>query len=697
MATDRLNPVVRATAAAAASLPFVKPAKRARIHARLGRDDLDRNRTATAIAHYLAAVTLNADNSRARRKLLDAAAITGDREVFYANLTAEMRSALGTAELAGLLAELGAACREAGDWRGAADAFHDAHKTEPKHKGWKSAYMRLRRYTPDWGFYSLDPKRAWDLADYPDAAVKGLVAPIHPVVIGWLPATAAENLVTLKLNGTEIAETQASERVELPDGREYLQFSRNVRDLWTFAGAGDTLTIEANGHKLPIIGRGETFPFRRKDNRTDELLTKLKDGFVLNKYGRVMPSISTDDEWQVGIFDLYAKLCEDLNEEFGLTLFPFYGTMLGAVREQDFIGHDNDFDTIYVSEKSEPEAVRREFKELCGFLLSRGYDLKVKSTHTWVKVPGTSHKLDIFFGWFNNEDLFDVSYGYHGVPVQKSPEFFDLRTEKLGRFEIPAPSNAEALLSQLYGPTWRTPDQGFAHQSNSRKIDRRYHLTTADVNELYWSQFYRDHKPDHASRFATFVAERFETTGTLVEFGCGSGRDGIYFANRGWTTFCCDRSPEAIAGANEVRTASRGLPVSFDVVDVADPGEIHRFVTGLVDGAIDARPLIVYLRFFLHAIDESMQDTLLDTITSEIPGEFYLCAEFRTVEDRDLAKVHGSHYRRYIDHEQFAKQLSERWGFQVEHLEAGQGLSPYDGEDPFLSRIIARRPIAKSG
>ena len=692
MATDHLNPVVRATATAVAAMPLLQPAMRARVYARLGRDDLGEGRAQAAISRYRAAVALDPDNSRARVALLDAAARLGDREVFYANLTAEIRSALPPARLAGMLADLGAKCRAARQWRAAADAFHDAHKVEPHNQKWQKAYLQLRRFAPDWGFYSLDPARVWNLADYPEAAAHGLVAPIRSLVFGWLPAAAADSLVLFKLNGTVVADTRAVQTVELPDGHQYLQFSRYLKDLWKFAGAGDKLTIEANGHNLTIIGRGETYPFRRKESRSEELLAKLEDELVLNKYGRVSPSIQNDDEWQVGMFDLYAKLRDDLREAFGLTLVPFYGTMLGAVREQDFIGHDNDFDTIYISEKSDPEAVRSEFKEICGFLLSRGYKLKVKATHTWVKVPGTSHKLDIFFSWFNADGLYDVSYGYHGSPAPKSPEFFELRSEKLGRFEIPVPSNAEAILSQLYGPNWGSPDPGFAHYSASRKIDRRYHLTTADITELHWNQFYRDHKPDHASRFAAFVADRFESTGVLIEFGCGSGRDSIYFANRGWTTFGGDRSEEAVVSAEEARTASGGLPVSFDVVDVADADQIRRFVAAIANGTTDARPIVVYLRFFLHAIDESVQHTLLDTITGEIPGDFYLCAEFRTVRDRDLAKAHGSHYRRYLDHEQLADRLSERWGFEVEHLEAGQGLSPYDGEDPFLARIVARRP-----
>jgi hypothetical protein len=36
--------------------------------------------------------------------------------------------------------------------------------------------------------------------------------------------------------------------------------------------------------------------------------------------------------------------------------------------------------------------------------------------------------------------------------------------------------------------------------------------------------------------------------------------------------------------------------------------------------------------------------------------------------------------------------LRDTWGFEIEHLEAGLGLSPYRGEDPHLARVIAKAP-----
>ena len=58
--------------------------------------------------------------------------------------------------------------------------------------------------------------------------------------------------------------------------------------------------------------------------------------------------------------------------EAGVDAFPAYGTLLGAIREQNFIGHDNDVDLGYVSRHTHPLDVIRESFRLQRILRERG-------------------------------------------------------------------------------------------------------------------------------------------------------------------------------------------------------------------------------------------------------------------------------------------------------------------------------------
>ena len=326
-----------------------------------------------AVTYFAAAVSLQPQQIAWRVHLLRSAAAAGDRSSFYQHLTPRVAPSLGRARLAKFLGQLAKTCRAANDWRAAADAFDHARTLQPSNKTWPNKLDLVRRQAPEWGFYSADASRRWSLDAFPEAAETGVVAPIvSHYVTGWRPASRQETRVEFRLNGNPVADARADLLITLPDGNEYRLFSRMLKDVWNYAGDGDVLTIEYAGGTIPIIKGGSQFRFESGESRANELLEKLDGHFVINKYGRLRPSILGDHDWQANVFDLYSSLRRDLSAGLDLDVFPFYGTMLGAVREQNFISHDNDFDTVYISAQTEPDRVRQEFKEVCKFLISQG-------------------------------------------------------------------------------------------------------------------------------------------------------------------------------------------------------------------------------------------------------------------------------------------------------------------------------------
>ena len=66
--------------------------------------------------------------------------------------------------------------------------------------------------------------------------------------------------------------------------------------------------------------------------------------------------------------------------------------------------------------------------------------------------------------------------------------------------------------------------------------------------------------------------EASERSHPIIEFGCGNGRDSIYFATHGFKVYGCDLSKDAI----EKDTAkSKDVDVIFKVVDASSNDEVQ--------------------------------------------------------------------------------------------------------------------------
>ena len=486
------------------------------------------------------------------------------------------------------------------------------------------------------------------------------------------------------VNGSIVATTFPSQPrtiggVDSDDG-----FSRTLKGLWRYLGQGDHVEIRYAGTALPIKEHGERWVCDNgQKSKFDSLLKRIKRGYVFNKYGRLRLSMRSDADYQAWCIETYHALRDEIRQSIDCDSFAIYGTMLGAVREGDFIGHDNDFDMLYVSKYSDPDAVRAEYVRLCEYLIDAGYWLKPKKTHTWIRRRGTVQKMDIFFGWFDSDGLFRMSYGYHGDPVGR--EGFNERTPyTLAGRRIMLPVASPAILEQTFGKGWKTPDRGFKHESPSRRIDKAYFVAKPKLSALYWKQFYRDNNVTEGSPFAKFVANRLPPQSTIVEIGCGTGRDAVFFAEHGHTVFGADRADEGVKRASAA-ASGRGVQAHFSVVDASNRDELAAFVHNVPVSAQG----VVYMRFFLHSIPLEVQELIFDEI-SRLPSGYLLALEFRTDKDALQPKVYGEHYRRYIAPSSVTGSL-ERRGFKIEFEEQGTGLSPFGDEDPHLARILARK------
>jgi SAM-dependent methyltransferase len=199
----------------------------------------------------------------------------------------------------------------------------------------------------------------------------------------------------------------------------------------------------------------------------------------------------------------------------------------------------------------------------------------------------------------------------------------------------------------------------------------------------HWESYYRTGSiPSVPSQFCVFVANEFPEIGTVVEAGCGNGRDALFFARTGRNVVAFDASAAAVeqcrSGAGENARFINGA------ADVAETWDAVRGALGEAAG-----PVLVYARFFLHAIDEAAETAFLRLAASllkETGGK--LCVECRTVRDRDQQKVTPDHYRRFVEPLHLAAKLHET-GLNVEYFVEGYGMAKYGADDAYVVRIIA--------
>lgn len=202
----------------------------------------------------------------------------------------------------------------------------------------------------------------------------------------------------------------------------------------------------------------------------------------------------------------------------------------------------------------------------------------------------------------------------------------------------------------------------------------------------YWNSYYKD--ADRIvqlvpSQFAAFVASEVPNADVVLDLGCGSGRDSIFFARHHPRVVGVDASQSAIQGC-VARSEQLGVSdrASYFCEDIESPAlaETLRSVVG-------SQTVLIYSRFFLHAINEEAQHQLLTMARGLMGAGSVLALEFRTGRDAALKKETPGHFRRYIDTAAFLQSLTQ-YGLEVKYFVEGFGYAKYKSDDAHVARVI---------
>ncbi len=203
----------------------------------------------------------------------------------------------------------------------------------------------------------------------------------------------------------------------------------------------------------------ETSPLGAGDG---SLQAQLDDGFMVSaKAGYLFKPPVDKPGWTSDIFDAYTLAQQALSDVPGTSgLFVAYGSLLGLVRDGQFIAHDDDFDSGFVVEAETPEEAAAKLHEVMDHLRAAG--------HT-VTGNGRWGNFNLCFPDLPSVDMFLMYYrpktgelcSYNLAHKCSLDMMLPLKAAKFSDVDVLIPQDAEAMLAATYGDGWATPDPYF--------------------------------------------------------------------------------------------------------------------------------------------------------------------------------------------------------------------------------------------
>ena len=286
--------------------------------------------------------------------------------------------------------------------------------------------------------------------------------------------------ITMSLNGSAIAWTEAA-----PTPQGQLRFALSCGQLGEFLGDGDVLSLARDDDPIAFGSHGTGLEFHPGfPSRSAQVVDRVASGHMFNKFGQLRGGNTLGRKR--AIMDLFDGVRELLGHTTGLECYPFYGNLLGAIREHDFLPHDiGGFDAGYLASSREPGEVRSEFLSICEHLLAGGYHLTLEPWSVMIRRRhGDATFIDLNYAWVGEDGGLRLSYGWRYSPVTDIERFRAERWGVVGDRKVRVPGNAESVLGQIYGSGWLTPDQGFQLEVGLQR-DERYLLQPEEMERLH--------------------------------------------------------------------------------------------------------------------------------------------------------------------------------------------------------------------
>lgn len=200
-------------------------------------------------------------------------------------------------------------------------------------------------------------------------------------------------------------------------------------------------------------------------------------------------------------------------------------------------------------------------------------------------------------------------------------------------------------------------------------------------NKKYWDDFYKNEKPPiEPSSFSEYVMDYIKDSYplnnvTLLDIGCGNGRDTLFFENKGLDVISIDSSK-----SNEFI----GNIDNFHEVDVVN---------------INHKADIYYARFFIHAIKEESFDILLEKLHGLMTKDSKFMFETRSTKNISKLEKEITNFKSSIGEKHFRILYSEKYlrdkfskKFKIDYLIELNDVAKFKTDNPYVIRgIISKK------
>ena len=166
---------------------------------------------------------------------------------------------------------------------------------------------------------------------------------------------------------------------------------------------------------------------------------------------------------------------------FGVQIYLMFGTLLGALREKDFIANDNDIDLAYISKYHKFEDVFEELLEINRVCNEMGLIRSFGEGKNSPRYCGHSHifskdkkcNFDVWTSWIGEDGL----YYFYPIGLGMPRDIvLPLQLHELRHKKFYVHNKLQKMVEYLYSSDWKTPLNRKGGYYNKKRLEPLIHL-----------------------------------------------------------------------------------------------------------------------------------------------------------------------------------------------------------------------------